>query len=184
MPRHLTTTTRRIRVVGTSGSGKTTLAAELARALGLDHVELDSLHHGPGWEAVPADEFERRVDARVGRASTGWVMCGNYLDRAPIGRWSPDVVVWLDLPRRVVMRRVVARTFGRLLTRRELWNGNRESVSGLWRRDGIVRWAWRTHGALRARYAGMMAAAATTSTAWVRLHSPAEVRAWLDRQAT
>jgi adenylate kinase family enzyme len=39
----------RLVVVGTSGSGKTTMAAHLARALGVVHVELDALQHGPDW---------------------------------------------------------------------------------------------------------------------------------------
>ena len=33
----------RVSVIGTSGSGKTTFAAELARALGARHVDLDAL---------------------------------------------------------------------------------------------------------------------------------------------
>lgn len=51
----------RVLVVGTSGAGKTTLAARVARAWRLPRVELDALHHGPGW--VPRPEFAREVAA-------------------------------------------------------------------------------------------------------------------------
>jgi len=44
----------RIWIKGASGSGKTTLAKEVARRPGLDHVELDALHHDRGWAAAPA----------------------------------------------------------------------------------------------------------------------------------
>jgi adenylate kinase family enzyme len=44
-----TSTNYRIQVVGTSGSGKTTLAKDLAKRLGIQHLELDSLHHQAGW---------------------------------------------------------------------------------------------------------------------------------------
>ena len=42
-----------------------------------------------------------------------------------------DTVVWLDLPRRIVMRQVVSRTFRRSILREELWNGNREPLRNL-----------------------------------------------------
>jgi adenylate kinase family enzyme len=48
----------RIAVIGPSGSGKTRLAGRLAGVLGVAHVELDALHHGPNWES------RRRVDGR------------------------------------------------------------------------------------------------------------------------
>ena len=44
----------RIAITGPGGSGKTTLAAELARTLGIRHVEIDALHHGPNWESCGA----------------------------------------------------------------------------------------------------------------------------------
>ena len=86
----------KIAVLGTSGSGKTTVARELARGLGLPHVELDALFHGPGWTEPPIEEFRRRVAAATD--GSGWVVDGNYesslgdlvLERA-------DTVVWLDL---------------------------------------------------------------------------------------
>ena len=53
---------RRVSVVGAPGSGKSTLAARLAGRLGATHVELDAIFHQPGWTALPADEFRRRVD--------------------------------------------------------------------------------------------------------------------------
>jgi hypothetical protein len=37
-----------------------------------------------------------------------------------------DTVIWLDPPRRTVMRRVIWRTIRRVAGRAELWNGNRE----------------------------------------------------------
>lgn len=39
-----------------------------------------------------------------------------------------DTVVWLDLPRRVAVPRIVRRTLGRMLRGEELWNGNRERL--------------------------------------------------------
>jgi hypothetical protein len=50
------------------------------------------------------------------------------------------------------MYQVTRRTLDRLLHRRELWNGNRESWRQVLRWDpqkSIIRWAWTTHGTKR-----------------------------------
>jgi hypothetical protein len=59
--------------------------------------------------------------------SEAWVIDGTY--RGKIGDIVPeaaDVVVWLDLPMRVWLPRLLRRTIRRVLRREELWNGNRE----------------------------------------------------------
>ena len=60
---------------------------------------------------------------------------------------AADLVVWLDLPRHVVMRQVVGRTLRRRVRREPLWNGNVEPPLHTIFRDEthIVRWAWSTY---------------------------------------
>jgi adenylate kinase family enzyme len=115
----------RIAITGPSGSGKTTLAVELARTLGIPHVEIDALHHGPNWESCGADVLRERVAAAIDADS--WVtdstyhrMLGNLVaDRA-------DILVWLDLPIPLVMWRLLRRSYLRRRHRVVLWNGNIE----------------------------------------------------------
>jgi len=66
----------RVSVVGSTGSGKTTFARELARILGVPHVELDALNWGPNWTMVDEGLFRGRVDAAT--SADGWVVDGNY----------------------------------------------------------------------------------------------------------
>ena len=94
-----------------------------------------------------------------------------------------DTVVWLDLPRSLIMRRVVVRTVRRVLTRERLWNGNQEPFSNLYdfRDDeNIIRWAWIKHADYTARYAAAMDDPALAHLDFVRLRSPAEVDAFLE----
>src|ERR1700745_962235 len=98
---------RRVSVVGNSGSGKSTLARELAASLGVPHLELDSVFHQPGWEPLPRDKFQRFVTERT--SEDGWVIDGNYSAVRPIVWARADTVVWLDLPRRIVIRQVAWR---------------------------------------------------------------------------
>ena len=170
---------RRICVVGNSGAGKTTLARRVARRLGVPHVELDALNHRAGWTEAPVEELRAELSALLDAAVDGWVVDGNY--RRRVGDLlQPDTYVWLDYPRPLVMARVLRRTVGRGLLRRELWNGNRERLSSLVRRapeDNIVLWAWTRHEAYRRDYAA--ASAADGDAAWVRLRSPHDAERWL-----
>lgn len=174
--------TRRICVVGNSGSGKTYLARRLARRLGLPHVELDAINHLRGWTQAPADEFQaevrRTLDEHLATYG-GWVVDGNYRSRLGNAVY-PDTYVWLDYPRRVVALRVVRRTLGRLVLRRELWNGNRERWRSLLSRDpsaNIVLWSWTQHDRYHCTYEA--ASARGGRAEWVHLRSPRDSERWL-----
>jgi len=118
---------RRVSVVGTSGAGKSTLAAGLARALDADFLELDSVFHQPGWVPLAREEFSRRVAAAV--AGERWVIDGNYTSQVKDLVWArADTVVWLDLPRRTVMRRIIWRSLWRAAKRADQGNSHLEFV--------------------------------------------------------
>jgi adenylate kinase family enzyme len=86
---------RRVAVVGNSRSGKTSLGRELARRLAVPFVELDAIHHQPGWRPLPKDEFRRRIAAVV--ADDGWVIDGNYSGVQDLVWDRADTVIWFDL---------------------------------------------------------------------------------------
>lgn len=164
----------RVLVAGSAGSGKTTMCALLARAWGLHQVELDALHHGPGWQ--PRPEFEADVHAFVGRPR--WVTEMQYSSR--IGTLlidHADLIVWLDHPRLLVMRQVVVRTVRRRLRDEELWNGNKETPlrTVFTDRDHIIRWAWQTHRRTRQKVLDLVA---ERDTPVVRLRGTRQRTAW------
>jgi adenylate kinase family enzyme len=172
---------RRVSVVGTSGSGKSTLARELAEILGVPHLELDAVHHQPGWAPLPTDEFRRIVAARA--AGAGWVIDGNYGRVRDLVWARADTVVWLDLPKRTVMRQVVWRTLRRVALRRELWNGNRERWRNFltWNPEqSVISWAWHKHAPDHAKYAAAAADPASAHLRFIRLASRRDVARFLD----
>jgi adenylate kinase family enzyme len=177
---------KRVSVVGNAGSGKTGLAQRIAAALGVPHIELDAIHHLPGWEPIDPEEFVTRVSAIA--ATDGWVIDGNYRTVVVDGPvWQrADTVVWLDLPRRTVMRQVTARTLRRIVRREELWNGNREPLRNLWAWDpykSIIRWAWTQHAKYQDRFDSAMASPLFGHIDFVRLRSHDEAERWLQRVA-
>jgi adenylate kinase family enzyme len=124
----------RIAVIGPSGSGKTWLAAQLARTGGLRHVEIDALYHGPNWEPCSLEVLRDRVAAATD--GDDWVSDGTY--HQMIGELvfeRVESVAWLDLPVRLVMWRLLRRTYVRKKNGIELWHGNLE---GPWRES--LRW--------------------------------------------
>jgi adenylate kinase family enzyme len=167
---------QRVAIVGSSGAGKTWLAGRLAVALDLTHVELDAIHHGPDWTALPAEEMRRRLDVVCPSDGT-WVADGNYETKGgDLVRDRADTVVWLDFPRTTVMRQLLWRTARRGVLRETLWNGNRESLRNALSRDperSVLLWSWTKHEPQRRRYAEQR------DGRWVCLTSRAEVRQFL-----
>jgi adenylate kinase family enzyme len=171
---------QRVAVVGNSGSGKTTLAAAIADALAVPHLELDSIFHQAGWEPLPRDVFRARVADFI--AADGWVVDGNYSAVRDLVWTRADTVVWLDLPRGVIMRQLLARTLRRMLTRAELWNGNTEQLRNLFRLDpeqSILRWAWTQHGKYVERYGAAQHDPANAHLTFVRLTDRAAAAAFV-----
>jgi len=141
------------------------------------YVELDALHHGANWTEATAEELLALVRPWVDRDA--WVIDGNY--RSKLGDLviaRADTLVWLDVPVRVWLPRLAWRTFSRMLTREELWNGNREQFRFLFtERPNIFEWAWHKHRANREELPAWLAE--HPHVRLVRLGSPREVRRYL-----
>jgi adenylate kinase family enzyme len=166
---------RRILLAGVTGVGKTTLARRLEGITGSPHTEIDALYHGPNW--TYRETFLPEVDELIARPA--WITEWQYRSARPRLAAAADTLIWLDLPSRVALTRLIRRTVRRRVRREVLWNGNVEGP--LWRfftgRDHILRWALRTQRkyrelvpALEAQHPGL---------AIVRLRTSREIEAWL-----
>jgi adenylate kinase family enzyme len=165
-----------VNVVGTSGSGKTTFGRELARRLGVPHVELDALSWEANWVSAPPDVLRERV--RVAVAAHEWVVDGNYSATRDLVWARADTVVWLDLSFPLVMWRVIVRTLRRGLRGEVLWSGNRENLRMALSRESIILWALTTYWRRRRDYPRLFQA--YPDVRFVRLRSPAQARRFLE----
>lgn len=169
----------RITVVGNCGSGKTTLAKAIAQRRGVPFIPVDEALWKPGWVIREDDEVERILAGAM--ADDAWVSDGNLGSRSRYVLPRLDTVVWLDYPRHLVMRRLLARTVRRAWTKEELFSGNREG----WRhsfasKESILPYAWQAHGMYRARYAELFADPAHAHLTRIRLTYPRQTERLLN----
>lgn len=168
---------QRINVVGTTGSGKTTTARQLAERLGVLHVEMDALNWGPNWTPAEREVLrERMSQALVGEA---WVVDGNYSSVRDIVWGRADTIVWLDYTLLVTMAQLMRRTVKRVVTKEELWNGNRERWTNFYTRDSILWWGLTTYRRRRREYPVLLVRPEYAHLAVVHLRTPRAAREWL-----
>jgi len=167
---------RRVLVAGVTGSGKSTFAAELGGVLDLPYTEIDGLYHGPNW--TPRPQFIDEVHALA--TQDAWVTEWQYrIAREPLLERA-ELLVWLDFPFPVTIRRLLQRTIRRRVHREVLWHGNVEPPLRSFftaPEDNIVRWAIATRGKYRALIPEV--AERRPRLAIVRLGSPSEARRWV-----
>ena len=157
---------------GVTGSGKSTVAAQISAATGIPWHSVDDLTWEPGW--VPVDDEEQRRRIAVICARPAWILdsaYGKWLD-VPLAR--AEVIVALDYPRWLSLFRLTARTVRRLVDRRTICNGNRETLRQAFGPDSILRWHFQSFARKRARI-----------RAWTKNPpGPGVVRLTTPRQAT
>jgi hypothetical protein len=78
------------------------------------------------------------------------------------------------------MLRTTRRSVGRVLRRTELWNGNRETLRGLfWGRESLLGWSVTQHRLYERSLPELFASPECAGKRILRLRSAKSVRAWL-----
>jgi adenylate kinase family enzyme len=172
----------RILILGRTGSGKTTLARELAAALGVPHVELDSLYFGPDFGRAPLPVLRERTAAAL--AGDRWVVDGNKRAVRDLVWPRADTVIWLDYPFYVSLWRLTrrARTRTAALSAETTRAGRKRELPKLIlaAAKGVLT-ALRSHRGQRREYPRMFAEPANEHLAVARLGSPRATRQWTAR---
>jgi energy-coupling factor transporter ATP-binding protein EcfA2 len=176
---------QRILILGRTGSGKTTLARDLAAAIGVPHIELDSLYFGPGFSTVPLSVLRDRTSSAI--AGDRWVTDGNKSAVRDLVWPRADTLIWLDYPLAVSLWRLGKRALWRtsvLKAQAAAKDGRtglpKEFLSGA---KGVVT-ALRSHKGHRREYPRIIAEQENQHLAVVRLRSPRATRGWLARVLT
>jgi hypothetical protein len=124
---------------------------------------------------VPDDEQRRRIEAIC--FGDSWILDTAYSKWIDVPLARVQLIVALDLPRLVSLRRLVWRTVARLVDGRPVCNGNRETLRTVVSRESIVLWHFRSFASKRARIRAWEADPAGPQV--VRLTSVRAVERWL-----
>ena len=173
----------RVIVIGTSCVGKTTFAQALARVLNFPHIELDALYWLPNWVPRPPDEFCALTAQAL--AQDYWVTDGNYVAVRDLIWSRATTVIWLNYIFPLVLWRAITRTFRRVLTREELYSGNRESLCmALFSRESILWWVLTTFHRRRRQYRVLFNRRPFPQLVYVEFRNPSESQNFLARLRT
>ncbi|MGW3661830.1 AAA family ATPase [Streptomyces sp. NPDC005141] len=167
----------RILVVGVTGAGKSTLARAVSSRLGFPYHEMDALYfNGPNWAVN-----DRLVEDVSGlTAEPRWIIDSlGYPEVRDLLWQRADTVIWLDYPKRVIMPRVLRRSWRRTVTREVLFGGNSEGWKAWLSREHPAWWAWSQHGPRRREVARRVSDHRFAPLDTVHLGHPKDTVAWL-----
>lgn len=169
---------KKINIVGVSGNGKTTLAKKLSSELRVPHIQLDALYHQFGWTPTNIDVFRKNVADKI-NDTDGWVIDGSYHSKlGDLVLKNADTIVWLDLPLAVSMYRLLKRCMRDIITQRELYNGNRQTLKeAFFVKDSLFSYAIKVYFKRRKNWPVYFAQFQNLKV--IRLRSRAEVQQWL-----
>ena len=166
---------RRILVYGVTGSGKSTLARRIAEATGLPLYLADEFTWRPGWTPVPEDE-QRPQFAEI-CARDEWVLDTAYRAWLDVALSRAELIVALDYPRLLSLRRLLRRTVMRIVDHQPICNGNHETLRQALSRDSILAWHFRSFSRKRRQMRAW--AAHPRGPAVLLFRRPRDTDAWL-----
>lgn len=168
----------RVIVIGTSCAGKTSFARSLANVLTLPHIELDSLFWQPNWVPRPSEDFGALTAQALSQDC--WIIDGNYGSVRDLVWSRATMVIWLNYALPVVLCRALTRTIRRVLTREELFSGNRESFRmAFFSRESILWWIITTFHSRRKQYRKLFLRDQFPHLAYVEFEKPSEAERFL-----
>ena len=166
---------KRILIYGVTGSGKTTLAKRLSDRTGIPWHSVDDLTWEPEWVQVPIPEQTRRIESIC--SGDTWILDTAYGHWLSVPLERADLIVALDYPRTLSMWRLLKRTIARIVDKRLICNGNRESLKLMLSRDSILIWHFKS---FRRKHDRISQWASTDSNRTiVRILTPTQLENWI-----
>ena len=160
---------KKVLVIGPGGAGKSTFATRLGELLKLEVIHLDQIYWRAGWIETPKDEWRKTVAELLNRDS--WIIDGNYSGTLRDRIEASDTVIFLDLPRRVCLWRVLRRA---VVYRNKQRPDMAEGCAERFNLEFVI-WVWNYARRTRPKVVDLLQSkAATKKIVWLRSRSGVE----------
>lgn len=100
---------KKIAIIGSGGSGKSTFSRSLGEKLQLNVYHLDAILWKPDWTAVSREQQEAIQLQLVNNEN--WIIDGNYNGTLDLRLEAADCIIFMDMPRKLCIYRILKRTF-------------------------------------------------------------------------
>ena len=164
---------KKVIVIGSGGAGKSTFSRQLGEVTGIPVIHLDRLYWRPNWDKMPKTEWEATIAGLIKNDS--WIMDGNFGGTREMRMRAADTIIFLDVPRRVCLYRVIKRAIKyRGRNRPDMAKGCNEKLD-----FEFLGWVWNYPGRARKRIHEDVIKFSGKS--FVTLRSSAEIDLFLER---
>jgi adenylate kinase family enzyme len=135
----------KIIITGTTCTGKTTLGKKISKEFGITQIDLDDLHFLPNWVEKDKDTFVKDVTAET-KKHQKWIVTGSYQSLLKDTIWQDvTLIVWLDYPLNVILRRYFVRTYRRVFLKEKCCGENYETLRKTFSKESLFLWIFKTY---------------------------------------
>ena len=136
---------RKIIITGTTCTGKTTLGKKISQEFNIPQIDLDDLHFLPNWIEKENDVFVNDVNLEIAKHQE-WIVTGSYQSVLKESVWQQaHLIVWLDYPLHLILRRYFIRTFKRVFLKEKCCGENYETLGRTFSKESLFLWIFKSY---------------------------------------
>ncbi|OIO41173.1 hypothetical protein COU56_05015 [Candidatus Pacearchaeota archaeon CG10_big_fil_rev_8_21_14_0_10_31_9] len=121
---------KKIHIVGIYGSGKSTIAKKIHDILGYKVYDLDEIKYKRKYDKIRPVEERLKIIKSISNKQK-WITEGVWLDYALDLYKKADTVIFLELPKGTLYKRIIVRHFKRKFHKQEYQNHNLKTTSNI-----------------------------------------------------
>mgnify|MGYP000491858470 CR=1 FL=1 len=114
---------KRIHIVGIYGTGKSTLAKKIGKILGNKIYDLDEIKYKRKYDKSRTVKERLKIIKEISNKKT-WITEGTWLDYALPLYKKADLIIFLEIPKRTIYKRILTRYIKRRLSKKRYLKDN------------------------------------------------------------